>query len=66
MFLIFALGREDVFSFGDLGLQKGFLKLYGHALSDSATPAQMIVQSWSPYRSYACLALWRSLDTSLE
>jgi DNA-3-methyladenine glycosylase II len=57
MFLIFTLKRPDVFSFGDLGLNKAFKKLYGN--QDMAAA----VKRWSPYKSFAALALWQSLDT---
>ena len=62
MFLIFTLGREDVFSFGDLGLRRAIEKLY--ALPKDSKPQLMepIVAKWRPYRSYAALALWHSLD----
>ncbi|PIR61790.1 MAG: DNA-3-methyladenine glycosylase 2 family protein [Candidatus Pacebacteria bacterium CG_4_10_14_0_8_um_filter_43_12] len=62
MFLIFTLGREDVFSFGDLGLKKGFQGVY--KVEDNNLLAEMQQQSliWSPYRSYAALALWQYKD----
>src|SRR5258708_2883907 len=50
MFLLFTLGREDIFSFGDLGLKKGFQKLYGAEIS--LKEMTTIIESWSPYRSY--------------
>jgi DNA-3-methyladenine glycosylase II len=53
MFLIFTLGRSDVFSPGDQGLKNAIKKLY------SVVPDPSI---WSPYRSYACRILWKSLD----
>ena len=56
MFLIFTLKREDVFSFGDLGLNKAIKKLYGKRKVES------IVKRWAPYRSFGSLALWYSLD----
>jgi len=56
MFLIFSLGREDVFSFGDLGLKKACTKLYGKRKMEP------IVARWSPYRSWASLILWKSQD----
>ena len=56
MFLIFTLKREDVFSFGDLGLNKAIKKLYGKRKVES------IVKRWAPYRSFGSLALWHSLD----
>lgn len=57
MFLIFTLKRENVFSLGDLGLKNAVLKLYG---PKGVTQKQL--DSWSPYKTYASLALWRSLD----
>jgi DNA-3-methyladenine glycosylase II len=65
MFLIFTLGREDVFSFGDLGLKNGFKKLYSVTTQDPKLLKQEmeeITARWSPYRSYGSLALWRHLD----
>ncbi len=61
MFLIFTLGRLDVFSLGDLGLKNGLIKLYGKEVLEKETLAKKL-ETWSPYRSYACLALWFSLD----
>ena len=62
MFLMFALGREDVFSPGDLGLRNGIAKLY--KLKEKPTPQEMLESSekWKPYRTYASLILWNFLD----
>lgn len=60
MFLIFSLGRPDVFSFGDLGLKRAMQKLYGMS-SFSMEQAMPIVSSWSPYRSFASRILWKAL-----
>lgn len=59
MFLIFTLEREDVFSYGDLGLKKGFIKLYG-----SLDNIEKVVDSWAPYRSYGAISLWHYLDSN--
>ena len=59
MFLIFALGRKDVFSHGDLGLRNAIKKHYGDLSSEQIVE---LSSSWSPYRSYASLLLWKSLD----
>lgn len=53
MFLIFTLGRPDVFSAGDLGLKNAIKKIY------KTSPD---VSVWSPYRSYASRILWKSLE----
>jgi DNA-3-methyladenine glycosylase II len=64
MFLIFTLGREDVFSHGDLGLRRGVARLYDLRESDGDLEGQIeeITRRWSPYRSYGCLALWGEAD----
>ncbi len=62
MFLMFALARPDVFSYGDLGLKKGIQKIY--KMENHPTPAEAleISNKWSPYRTYASRILWMSLD----
>lgn len=53
MFLIFTLGRPDVFSQGDLGLRNAIKKLYKRKPN---------VKKWSPFKSYASRILWKSLE----
>ena len=65
MFLIFTLGREDVFSHGDLGLRKGFMRLYPLKLMHTKKAMDKIVARWMPFRSHASLALWQVLDSDL-
>ena len=62
MFLIFTLGREDVFSFGDLGLKKGFSKIYG-VENPKKEEVEKVVSKWTPYKSYGSIALWHCLDS---
>lgn len=62
MFLIFTLGREDVFSHGDLGLRKAIERLYNFKKKPSEKQISKIVDKWTPYKSYGCLALWESVD----
>jgi DNA-3-methyladenine glycosylase II len=62
MFLIFSLGREDIFSFGDAGLSRAIHLLYGKGKKLSTKHIDKITRIWSPYRSYASLLLWKSLD----
>jgi DNA-3-methyladenine glycosylase II len=61
MFLMFSLGRPDVFSPGDLGLQNAIMKWY--RLKKRPDPKKMakISAAWSPYRTTACRYLWASL-----
>ena len=62
MFLIFALGREDVFPIDDFGVRSALIKLYG--LGD-APPRQTLLEigtRWSPYASIGSWYCWRYLD----
>lgn len=62
MFLIFSLGRPDVFSFGDLGLRNGVKKVYGLRKDPSPAKLKQLSAKWQPYRTCASLYLWASLD----
>lgn len=62
MFLMFALGREDIFSFGDLGLKKGLMKVHGLKKEPTVKQIEKIVSKWSPHRTYASRVLWKSLE----
>jgi DNA-3-methyladenine glycosylase II len=65
MLLIFTLGREDVFAVDDLGIQQAMIAVYKLDKSDKKklyADMLRISAKWSPYRSYACLHLWRYKD----
>ena len=61
MFLMFTLNRPDVFSHGDLGLRKGFEKVYKR-INPTRQHIEKVVIKWSPYRTYGSIALWQSLE----
>jgi len=62
MFLMFTLARPDVLPTGDLGIQKGFQKLF--ALRNRPSPKQMekLATNWQGHRTVACMYLWRLQD----
>jgi DNA-3-methyladenine glycosylase II len=62
MFLIFTLGRPDVFAPDDVGLQQAMKRLYDWAELPPKSELVAAAERWAPYRSVACLHLWRSLD----
>lgn len=62
MFLIFSLGREDVFAYDDLGLRNKIYKLYFNGEKVSKHDLLAITEKWKPYRSIASLYLWASTD----
>lgn len=56
MFLMFGLGREDVFPVGDLAIRRGMEKLFGEMTrGEMRTKAEL----WAPYRTYASLYVWQ-------
>lgn len=60
MFLMFGLGRPDVFPVEDLGIRKGMNALYDRELDRSEMREE--AEQWRPYRSYASLYVWRGYD----
>ncbi len=64
MFLMFALGRPDVFSAGDLGLARAIEAIYKLPKNTPHTSLLAISKKWSPHRTYASLLLWRTRDKS--
>ena len=65
MLLMFALGREDLFAIDDLCLQQAVIGLYDlkHRKKKIMNAKILkIAEQWSPYRTYACLYLWRWKD----
>ncbi len=62
MFLMFSLGREDVFSYGDLGLRRAIQKLYKFKKEPTVKQMEKIVRKWSPYRTYGARILWKMLE----
>lgn len=67
MLLMFALGREDVFAVDDLGIQNAMIKLYELKNKNKKkfrNELLRISEEWSPYRTYACIHLWRWKDNA--
>jgi DNA-3-methyladenine glycosylase II len=62
MFLLFSLGRPDVFSAGDLGLARSIEAIYGLPKGVPREHLMAIADAWAPYRSFASLLLWRARD----
>jgi DNA-3-methyladenine glycosylase II len=62
MFLIFSLGREDVFPSDDFGVRSAIQKLY--SLEDRLERQHLVEigQRWSPYASIGSWYCWRYLD----
>jgi DNA-3-methyladenine glycosylase II len=64
MFLIFHLGRPDILPVGDLGIRRATQIAYELDELPDAAKLERIAEPWRPWRSLACLYLWRSLDAT--
>jgi len=65
MLLMFTLGREDVFPTDDLAIQQAIAGLYNFEAADKKQLKEKMIQiatQWLPYRTYACMHLWRWKD----
>lgn len=58
IYLMFSLGRKDLFPADDLALRVALMKLKG--LPDRPTPkeSRILTEHWSPWRSVGSLFLW--------
>ena len=63
MFLMFQVGRLDVWPTLDLGVRAGFARLYG--IDPVPTPKQLVAEGekFRPYRSLVAWYCWRAVDT---
>lgn len=62
MFLIFSLGRPDVFPSSDYGIAKGFAVAFGMRSLPKTRTMERRAMRWRPYRSIASWYLWRIVD----
>lgn len=63
VFLMFQLGRLDVWPVGDLGVRKGFGLAWGLAETPTAKALVPLGDPYRPYRSVVAWYCWRAMDT---
>jgi DNA-3-methyladenine glycosylase II len=63
MFLMFQLGRLDVWPVDDLGVRKGYGILFGRSPAPTARELEPLGDELRPYRSVAAWYCWRAADT---
>ena len=69
MLLMFTLGREDIFSVDDYGIQVAMKNIYKLDDSDKKLMREKMLKlsaRWTPYRTYACLHLWHWKDNKTD
>ena len=64
IFLLFHLGRPNIFPKGDATLNRAIGIIYGIDVKDQLV-LDSITRIWEPYRSLACLALWKWIDEGM-
>ena len=63
IYLIFSLGRQDIFASGDLALQEATFILFGLPVRPTQKELRILSESWSPWRSVAARLLWAYYKT---
>ena len=61
-FLLFALGRPNLFPKADIGIQNALKKHFRLERKPTGEEMDKWSEEWHPYLSYASIYLWRSLD----
>jgi 3-methyladenine DNA glycosylase/8-oxoguanine DNA glycosylase len=64
MFLIFRLGRLDVWPAGDLGVRRGYAVIHELDEAPGPTVLEALGDTFRPWRSIMAWYCWRALDTS--
>ncbi len=66
IYLMFGLGRPDIWPVGDLGLQIGAQWLRGLKGRPSEKKMEALAEPWRPYRSSAAIFLWHYYGVERE
>ena len=62
MFLMFQLGRPDIWPVGDLGVRRGWEKIHRMRTEIEPQELEKIGGKYAPYRSHVAWYCWRALD----
>ncbi len=65
MFLIFSLGRPDIFPVGDLGVRIAIQKIYKLETQPSAKDLKPYGEKWTPFETVGTWYCWRSLNPKI-
>ena len=62
MFLMFQLGRPDIWPVGDLGVRRGWEKIHRMRADIEPQTLEKLGAKYSPFRSHVAWYCWRALD----
>jgi DNA-3-methyladenine glycosylase II len=60
VYLLFALGRPDIWPAADLGLQLGIAECLGLSERPAEAAVRAMGEQWQPWRSVACCLFWQA------
>lgn len=63
MYLIFSLGRMDIFPVDDFGVREGYRIWKKKRVQEKPKIFAKKASTWAPYRTVVALALWKLADT---
>ena len=66
IYVMFSLGRQDIFPADDLALQVALGRLKGLEGRPTARQSRELTQHWAPWRSVAALFLWHYYGASTK
>tara|TARA_Y100001936_G_C15932211_1_gene589998 strand:- start:310 stop:918 length:609 start_codon:yes stop_codon:yes gene_type:complete len=66
MFLMFTLNRLDVMPYSDLAIKKGMKSLFNLNELPAKHEMKSLSINWSPFRTIACMYLWKIADDGFE
>ena len=64
IYLLFALGRPDIWPAGDLAVQIGIGKIMGHEARPPEQDLREIAGPWSPHRGAVAIFTWHMYNTT--
>jgi len=62
MFLMFQLGRQDIWPVGDLGVRRGWEKIHGMRTEITPKKLDSLGHKYAPYRSHVAWYCWRAIE----
>ena len=62
MFLMFQLGRPDVWPVGDLGVRRGWERIHRMRVEIEPKKLQSLGEIYAPYRSHVAWYCWRAIE----
>ncbi len=60
--LLFGVGRPNLLPAADIGIQNALKRFLGRDTKPQKDEIYVMGEEWQPYRSYAAIVLWRSIE----